>query len=228
MQSNCHTHNTKSVIPYHFEPLAMIVINESQRIARESFDLDDALSGFTSTVPPKPVVSHKGCAGVRLRSCFVAAIPDALLREFARETLGASRCSEQYLDALRIVLGNQAEAERFGYVLEMNQRVDFAPSRVMRTIIDQMQTVGISFSSTVGLGRGKSQVVQCFPGRPTRHSSPASEPEYRGRKQEALDDSRREAVGYLCESLHGKLGKHGPCLLITDADVPYLSSPGCL
>ena len=144
--------------------------------------------------PDVSSISRRGQAGVRLRSCYAADISDDLLREFARDTLGAVRCSEQYLDALRIVLGNQAHAEKYGYTLEMNQRVTFASPRVMRTIINQMQAAGISFGSTVGLGMGRAQAVQCYPGRTGKHQSPADELEFRDRRQEAEDDARRGAA----------------------------------
>ena len=196
-------------------------ITESQRMARESFNLDAAMAALPRNGPSPTFISPKGAAGVRLRACYVADISDALLREFARETLGATRCSEQYLDALRIVLGNQAEAEKYGYVLEMNQRVDFAPQRVMRTIIDQMQAAGVSFGSVVGLGSGRSQVVQCFPGKSGGHMSAADELEYRDRRQEAADDVRREAAISRGEFPRSKVADVDPYQFITDADVPY-------
>jgi hypothetical protein len=139
----------------------------------------------------------------------------------ARETLGAVRCSEQYLDALRIILGNQAQAEKYGYVLEMNQRVSFASPKVMRTIIDQMQAAGVSFGSVVGLGSGRSQVVQCFSGKVGGHMSPAEELEHRDRKQEAEDDVRREAAIARGEFPRSTPGQADPYQFITEADVPY-------
>ena len=48
------------------------------------------------------------------------------------ETLVETAAGKLDLAALRIVLGNQAHAERRGYPLEMNLRVDFATERVMR------------------------------------------------------------------------------------------------
>ena len=124
-------------------------LTDKQRAARASFDLDAAMAALP---PAGPSFTRSGAAGVRPRPDIVAIIPDDLLREFARETLGAVRCSAQYLGALRIVLGNQAKAERLGFVLELNQRNDFASPKVMRTIIGQMQTAGISWSHPVWLG----------------------------------------------------------------------------
>lgn len=137
-------------------------ITDPQRHARASFDLDAAMAALPHAPPPGRKVSHRGSAGVRLRGQFVATLDEDLLREFARTDLGARRCSEQYFDALRVVLGNQADAERHGYVLEMNQRVAFATPKLMRQIIGQMQAAYISYGASVALGTGRSQVVQCY------------------------------------------------------------------
>jgi hypothetical protein len=204
------------------------VITEKQRQARESFDLDAAMAAL----PPASArpASDKGGAGVRLRAHLVADISDDLLREFAKESLKAERCSEQYLDALRVVLGNQADAEQNGYVLEMNQRVSFAPQRVMRTIINQMQAAGISFGSVVVLGDGRSQVVQCFGSdshgqrmniEGMTNAEASDELERRNRQQEAAEDIRREAVFALEEFPRAVAGRPDPYLLISAADVPY-------
>jgi len=130
----------------------------------QSFDLDAAMAAL----PPRTewVQTIKGNAGRRLNECHCADVSDDLLREFACDVLGAERIRDQYLDTLRIVLGNQAHAERFGYVLEMNQRVSFASPKAMRNLIGQMHDAGISVDVPVKLGDGKRQTVQCF--RPAR------------------------------------------------------------
>lgn len=92
----------------------------------------------------------------------MATLPDDQLRAFARDCLGAQRVSRDYLQALRVILGNQAMAEREGHVLELNIRTDFATERVMRTIINQMKDAGITSSKRVGLGSGRVQVIQVF------------------------------------------------------------------
>ena len=69
---------------------------------------------------------------------------------------------DDYLQALRVVLGNQAKAEREGHALEMNIRTDFASERVMRNIINQMRDAGITTSKRVGLGYGRAQSIQVF------------------------------------------------------------------
>lgn len=99
---------------------------------------------------------------MRLRGYLKATISDDLLREFANEALGAIRIGEPYLGALRVVLGNQAEADRKGYTLEMNIRTDFASDWVMRNIISQMSEADITQGMRVSLGNGKTQVVQCY------------------------------------------------------------------
>jgi hypothetical protein len=133
---------------------------QAQLLARESFDLDEVMARLPPAGPSWTRTA--GQAGLRLRGHLVADISDDLLREVAREALGAMRCSEKYLDALRVVLGNQADAERHGYRLELNVRVSFASEKVMRTILDQMRTAGLTVGVTVGLGAGRCQTVQCF------------------------------------------------------------------
>ena len=163
-----------------------------------------------------PSASHKGQAGDRLQSHVVADISDDLLREFARDTLGAERCSEKYLDALRVVLGNQADAEKRGYVLEMNQRVSFAGAGVMRNIISQMQASDISYGCVVGFGSGRCQVVQCFARKQSKGGREAAEElKQMDRKLEVADDTRRdEAIAN---------GRYVPVSypFLTEADIPY-------
>ena len=190
-------------------------LTERQMAAREAFDIDEAMAALPSAGPS---ASRLGAAGVRLSRHIVADISDELLREFARETLGASRCSEQYLDALRIILGNQADAERHGYALEMNQRVDFAPPNVMRTIVGQMKAAGIGWGQVVSLGRGRSQVVHCFGVRQEpRTDGKAEDLEPLYRKTEAEDDRRREAA----ESRGEFQQPADAYAFIDEVDVPY-------
>ncbi|CAN5331017.1 hypothetical protein BH09PSE5_BH09PSE5_06860 [soil metagenome] len=200
----------------------MTELTEKQRLARESFDLDAAMAALPPYGPlDLAPASHRGEGGIRLRASLAADISDGLLREFARETLGAVRCSEQYLDALRIVLGNQAAAELHGYTLEMNQRVSFAPQRVMRTIIDQMQAAGVSFGSVVGLGNGRSQVVQCFAGKGGGYRTPADALEHSYRQTEAADDARYEAAIAAGTVSEQAPTFSDPYLTINESDVPY-------
>lgn len=196
-----------------------------QQQARDAFDLDAAMAALPPAGPSLPT-SDRGAAGVRLRAYLVADISDDLLREFARDTLGAQRCSEQYLDALRVVLGNQADAERHGYVLEMNRRVTFAPERVVRTIIDQMHAAGITFGRVVRVGDGRSQLVQCFASRGGRPAMDDNTPtdvataelEALYRREEAQNDARQRVA-----IRRGQLpaADADPWPFITDDDVPY-------
>lgn len=187
---------------------------ERQKAARVCFDLDAAMAALPRG---SNWASRQGAAGVRPRHDLVANISDDLLREIAGSSLNAKRCSTDYLDALRIVLANQADADRRGYVLEVNQRNGFAPARVIRTIIKQMQAAGISWGHPVWLGPGRASTVQCL-GR-----DPAEAPEGgRGRDLdtvyrlvEARDDRRREAA-----ELRGEFPKFGACKM-GEADIPY-------
>ncbi len=97
----------------------------------------------------------------RLRKDLQSGLRDEDLRALALD-LGAQRTGRQYLDALCIVIANQARAERFGYVLELNVRAPFTSERTMRTILGQMKAAGITYGRVVQLGQGRSQVVQCF------------------------------------------------------------------
>lgn len=143
-------------------------LTPQQQHARSCFDLDAALA----SLPPQPTPTTKGNAGTRLRDYLVSDIPDELLREFAQEQLGAQRCSSKYLHALRVVFGNQAHAERVGYVLEQNLRALDVPERVMRNIIDQMRKAKITQGVRVSLGDGRTQVVQCYDPRDSSLSFP--------------------------------------------------------
>ena len=175
----------------------------SRSEARERFDLEATYAALPppSASPGPGSVSRLGFSGSpRTVSRYVADIPDDLLREFARETLGAQRCSAEYLDALRVVLGNQAWAERGGLRLEQNRRVDFATERTMRTVIGQMQAAGVTQGWMVRLGEGKGQTVQLF----------------RGRRDMALSLEELERL----EEPEPAFGEAIP-ESITDADVPY-------
>jgi len=127
--------------------------------ARQDFDIERLLATLSSL----STHSTWGAGGIRLQGHLKATMSDEDLRHFAREILRAVRIRTPYLDALRVVLGNQAEADRRGHTLEMNIRTDhFATERVMRNIIDQMQKAGITKGRRVELGGGRTQVVQCY------------------------------------------------------------------
>jgi hypothetical protein len=158
--------------------------------------------------PPVPERTHplKGSLGKRVQEHMRTTLPEPDLREFAREVLGAKRMSAAYLEALRITLGNQAHAERYGRPLEMNIKTPHAPSiteRTMRTIIEQMTDAGIIQGVRVGLGEGRTQVVQRF-------FQPCPRPDL-------------EALRRLDETPH--LGHSAPAaympVSITEADVPF-------
>lgn len=137
-------------------------MNSSAQAAQEGFDFD----AVWAALPPPSVTfaegGAEGAAGRRLQGRLKTTLSEPLLREFARDVLKARRIRFGYLDALRVVLGNQAHAERGGYTLEQNLRVDFASIQEMRTINDQMRDAGITKDHGVTLGAGRVQVVQCF------------------------------------------------------------------
>lgn len=142
--------------------LPTLHLTPEQLHARETFCLETAWQALPPYCSSNPT-NTKGSAGVRLRGHLVSTISDELLREFAHITLGAQRCSDKYLRALRIVLGNQADAERKNYRLELNIRNSFdVPERVMRNVIDQMKSAGITQGERVVLGEGRTQEVQCY------------------------------------------------------------------
>jgi hypothetical protein len=189
---------------------------EQQLAARALFDLDAAMAALPRG---SHWTSRQGPAGVRPRPALEANISDDLLREAAGYSLKAKRCSADYLGALRIVLANQADADRRGYVLEINQRNGFAPARVIRTIIEQMQANGISWGHPVWLGPGRTSTVQCLGRDPTEapEGGRSRDLQKMYRLVEASDDRRREAA-----EVRGDFPK--PLLslpFICSAEIPY-------
>lgn len=155
-------HALKATDPAHYIAPVPGDLSDAARAAREAFDLGAAETQAGPAYATTKSRSDRGAAGVRLRSGLRGHIPDEALREFARKTLGAKRCSLKYLETLRVVLGNLAKAEHEGYVLELNVRTPFGTERTMRTIIGQLRCAEITRGETVVLGDGRSQVVQCF------------------------------------------------------------------
>lgn len=179
--------------------------------AQDHFDFDAVWAALPRPSNPPPQVSPEGAAGRRLQGHLRSDLPDPVLRDFARDILGACRIRSGYLEALRVVLGNQAQAERWGYTLEQNCRVAFASFQEMRTINAQMKAAGITKEQVVALGAGRVQTVQCFT------------PAQKARKARASDLCtvlRRE------EARAERLWKNGPPRATTPAciageDVPY-------
>lgn len=165
----------------------------AHQAARVTFDLEKAIAGLPAASPPPR--SPKGCAGWRLRGDLRTDIPEKLLRELARDALGAKRMSDQYLEALRIVLGNQAHAEATGRILEMNVRNDFTTERVMRTILDQINGAQITRRVRVCFGPGRVQQVQIYGQERSVYIGSDDEAAEMlaamDREQEAKDDARR-------------------------------------
>ena len=117
--------------------------------------------------------------------------PEALLREWAVDKLGAVRCSETYLAALRITLGNMARADRHGATLHLTADVPFASRQTMRTILGQLLGAGLVVSREAA-----GAVVYAYRGStPTDDSSPL-ERLYR-EAEDAAFNRYRQSVG-LC------------------------------
>jgi hypothetical protein len=88
-------------------------LTPAQAKARRDFDIER----FLATLSSLSTHSTWGAGGKRLQGHLKATMSDEDLRDFAREILGAVRIRAPYLDALRVVLGNQAEADRRGDTL---------------------------------------------------------------------------------------------------------------
>lgn len=132
----------------------------AQQAARDRFDLEGAMAALPDASSAGPISGLRD-SRQRLRPELRSGLSRESLRAVAVE-LGAQRAAPQYLDALCVVIGNQARAERLGYVLELPVRVPFTSARTMRTIRDQMKAARLTFDKVVQLGHGRSQVVQCF------------------------------------------------------------------
>jgi hypothetical protein len=137
-------------------------VSAQVQTSSEPFDFDAVWTALPKATEALPKVSEQGAAGRRLRGRLRTNLPEPLLKEFARDVLKAQRIRVGYLEALRVVLGNQAQAERGGYTLQQSIRVDFASEREMRTINDQMKAAGITEGRVVVTGAGRVQTVQCF------------------------------------------------------------------
>lgn len=87
--------------------------------------------------------SHRPRFCLRLSTTWRTDYPECLLREWVTATLAASRCSADYLEALRVVLGNMALADRLGSRLWMGATQCFASRQVLRTILLQLHAAGL-------------------------------------------------------------------------------------
>lgn len=87
---------------------------------------------------------------MQLRPDVTGNYPEALLREWAQDELGAKRCSDDYLKALRVVLANVARADRHAASLELsatavcaNGEKPFATRQTLRTLLRQLVAAGL-------------------------------------------------------------------------------------
>lgn len=131
----------------------------AQQAARDAFDLDEFFFRLDTVLSNRPKTRNTN----RVHSdVATVGATDEELRTFAKDTLGAQRIRSDYLQALRVVLSNHAEAERTGLSVEHPQRVDFASAKTMRNIVDQMHSAGILTARRLGLGIGRVQVVYVY------------------------------------------------------------------
>jgi hypothetical protein len=174
-----------------------MTLSQQQIKAREEFDLEKAMSSLPALdayIPPP-----KDHDSIRLREYLKSDISDDLLREFATTELKAERLSKNYLNALRIILGNKAHAEKNEYKLQLNTRTSFASQRTMRTILGQMFAAGLLTQEPRYLGNGRIQDVYFYetftPTQSMRENDPMAAEVYaamcRRREKEAIyaDDS---------------------------------------
>lgn len=79
------------------------------------------------------------------------------------------RCRKDSLNALRVVLGNQAYAERIGGQLQMSREVSFATQQTMRTLIDRFASEGLAKKERRMTAPGCVNEVAVFRGVPSNH-----------------------------------------------------------
>lgn len=80
---------------------------------------------------------------------------EALVRQYAGETLGALRMSRGYVDALGAVLGTFAEADRHGQEVRLSQRMaQYGSPQTLRTIQSQMAGAGLLTKDVRSQGGG--------------------------------------------------------------------------
>jgi hypothetical protein len=137
-----------------------------------------------------PGYAIPGSSGLSLSQTHKARWSDDLLRDFAVQTLGAKRCSVQYLETLRCVLGNMAEADRLGCVLWLSRRsadrLDAGSARTLRTISEQFIKAGICHLMHLRRG-GFVSLTAAYRGDSVRLTDAAEELERVQRSQEEKD-----------------------------------------
>lgn len=94
-----------------------------------------------------------------------ASAPEALLRDFAVTTLGAKRCGAAYLEALRHVLGAQAEADKTGEEIRLSTTDGFANPDVLRSLIDQFNRADVTYRRAAKTSASHSQVMTFYRGQ---------------------------------------------------------------
>lgn len=108
--------------PIHVDPLKQLLADECPNEAANEASQEEHREAAQAVQNRYGYRLTGTSAGMRLSQTHRTTWPEDLLRDFAVQTLGVQRCSRQYLDALRYVLGNMAEADRLGSVLWMSRR----------------------------------------------------------------------------------------------------------
>lgn len=81
---------------------------------------------------------------LKLSHDYAATCSDDTLIDFAKNALGMERCRKNSIDALRIILGNQAYAERNDFRLRLSRTAGFASEQTLRTLIDRFVAAGFA------------------------------------------------------------------------------------
>jgi hypothetical protein len=122
--------------------------------------------------------------------------PDQLLRQFATETLKAKRCSDQYMDALRVVLGNLSLADRIGLKVRLTIDVPFTGQSTMRTIISQFKEAGLTRPEVWRDDQGFPHVSQTYQGQMIISPDEVDEHDDPGMRTYVAIQRRQEAVDF--------------------------------
>ncbi len=102
----------------------------------------------------------------KLSTNYAARCPDHVLIDFAKHTLGMQRCRADSMDALRVILGNQAHAEQIGGRLRLSRTAGFASEQTVRTLIDRFVDAGLARKERLTCARGRTNDIAVFKGVP--------------------------------------------------------------
>lgn len=144
-------------------------------------------------------------------------IPEDLLRDFARDSLKAKRCSVTYLEALRRILWHLHMAELEGREVRISTADGFGSVRSVRTITDQLAASGATYRRAARTSSAHSQVMSFFKGAPDRPKGPPASL-YQDAQQEQEDKCYRQWVAHGCPVIPAATAQNG---VIDGQDVSY-------